>query len=201
MWLQQVTLALAGRENSVPEQLLGEPLLNACLFSASPFWERAQLCCHSRGYLLDNGQQITFIRATKGKTSNDARIFQVYRQHLQRKRKRVRIQFCSSHPVIPQHPRASSLLQSDCWGPPQINTKRGDSKRWSDSSSSSKSCWKELFIPLGDSPDMLMAAMAVSAPAASNRYSFVCHAGTTKIKVLFKRVAVTSFRHTRFHER
>lgn len=128
---------------SVPEQLLGEPLLNgcnSCLFSASPFSERAQLCCHSRGYLLDNRQQITFITATKGKDSNDAKIFQV---KFQRKRKRVWIQFCSWHPVIPSIQRASSMLQSDCWGPPQVNTKPGDSKGWSDSRNSSL---KDLFI-------------------------------------------------------
>lgn len=72
--------------------------------------------------------------------------------------------FASCHPSTS---KGFSLLQPDCWGPPRINMKPGDSKRWSDGNHRSRRV-KDLFISPGDGPDTLIETISVPAHAIPN---------------------------------
>lgn len=90
--LADVNSGVAEGGNSTQEWLLLELLkcLQSLFVLLLPF-QRLRATAFSlrgpQGYLLDNGQQITFIRATKCKAWSDVKIFQVYQQRFQRKRK------------------------------------------------------------------------------------------------------------------
>lgn len=72
--------------------------------------------------------------------------------------------FASCHPSTS---KGFISLRLDCWGPPRINMKPEDGKRWSDGNHRSRRL-KDLFIPPGDRPDMLIETISVSARAISN---------------------------------